>query len=115
MKAKLAGIAAHCGMEKVYHLQGADLYHVESVDMVPGRKTLQAPAPRCDIRAGTRAVIDRLNTELNAALTDPEIRAKLETSGIAPTPGTPETFAATLRKELGLYGPVIKAAGIKLN
>lgn len=62
-----------------------------------------------------RAIIERLNIELNAALADPEIRAKLETSGIAPTPGTPETFAATIRKELGLYGPVIKAAGIKLN
>lgn len=61
MKAKLAGIAAHCGMEKVYHLQGADIYEVESVEMIPGRKTLQAPAPRCDIRAGTRAVIDRLS------------------------------------------------------
>jgi hypothetical protein len=61
MKAKLAGIAAHCGMEKVYHLQGADLYQVESVEMIPGRKTLQAPAPRCDIRAGTRAVVDRLS------------------------------------------------------
>ena len=62
-----------------------------------------------------RAIIERLNVELNAALTDPEIRAKLETSGIAPTPGSPETFTATIRKELGLYGPVIKAAGIKLN
>lgn len=62
-----------------------------------------------------RAIIERLNVELNAALTDPEIRAKLETSGIAPTPGTPDTFAATIRKELGLYGPVIKTAGIKLN
>lgn len=61
MKAKLAGIAAHCGMEKVYHLQGADFYEVESVEMIPGRRTLQAPAPRCDIAAGTRAVMDRLS------------------------------------------------------
>ncbi|WP_294639400.1 GAF domain-containing protein [uncultured Aquabacterium sp.] len=76
MKAKLAGIAAHCGMEKVYHLQGADLYHVESVDMVPGRKTLQAPAPRCDIRAGTRAVIDRLSAcQDMAALLDETLAA----------------------------------------
>lgn len=61
MKAKLAGIAAHCGMEKVYHLQGADVYQVESVETIPGRRTLQAPAARCDLGAGTRAVVERLS------------------------------------------------------
>lgn len=61
MKAKLAGIAAHCGMEKVYHLQGADIYEVQSIETITGRKTLQAPQPRCDVRAGTRAVIDRIS------------------------------------------------------
>lgn len=61
MKAKLAGIAAHCGMEKVYHLQGADIYEVQSIEAIVGRKTLQAPQPRCDVRAGTRAVIDRIS------------------------------------------------------
>lgn len=61
MKAKLAGIAAHCGMEKVYHLQGADIYEVLSIEAITGRKTLQAPQPRCDVRAGTRAVIDRIS------------------------------------------------------
>jgi len=61
MKAKLAGIAAHCGMEKVYHLQGADIYEVQSIETITGRKTLQAPEPRCDVRAGTRAVIDRIS------------------------------------------------------
>ena len=62
-----------------------------------------------------RAIVERLNAELNAALADAEVRTKLEASGIAATPGTPDAFAATLRKELGLYGPVVKAAGIKLN
>lgn len=62
MKAKLAGIAAHSGMDKVYHLQGADIYLVQSVEPIPGRKVLQAPTPRCDVRAGTRAVIDRIGT-----------------------------------------------------
>lgn len=67
MKAKLAGIAAHSGMDKVYHLQGADIYEVLSVETIPGRRTLQAPQPRCDIRAGTRAVIDRISACLDMA------------------------------------------------
>ena len=36
MKAKLAGIASHTGMSKVFHLRGADLYRVLSVDCVMG-------------------------------------------------------------------------------
>ena len=62
-----------------------------------------------------RAIVERLNTELNAALADPEVRSKLEAAGISPTPGTAEAFSATIRKELALYGGVVKAAGIKMN
>jgi tripartite-type tricarboxylate transporter receptor subunit TctC len=62
-----------------------------------------------------RGIVDRLNTELNAALADPEVRSKLEASGISATPGTTETFSATIRKELALYGSVVKTAGIKMN
>lgn len=61
MKAKLAGIAAHSGMDKVYHLQGADVYRVLRLDRIEGRAELAAPAPRCDIRAGTRAMMDRIS------------------------------------------------------
>ena len=62
-----------------------------------------------------RAIVERLNTELNAALADPEVRSKLEAAGITATPGTAEAFSATIRKELALYGGVVKAAGIKMN
>lgn len=62
-----------------------------------------------------RAIVERLNTELNAALADPEVRSKLEAAGISASPGTAESLTATIRKELALYGGVVKAAGIKLN
>lgn len=62
-----------------------------------------------------RSVIERLNQELNAALSDPDVRTKLEGSGIVATPGSAESFAATIRKELALYGNAVKAAGIRLN
>jgi len=62
-----------------------------------------------------RAIVERLNSELNAALADPEVRAKLEAAGISASPGTTESFSATIRKELALYGAVVKTAGIKMN
>jgi adenylate cyclase len=58
MRAKLAGIASHSGMEKVFKLQGADVYRVADVQRVPGRRELAAPAPRCDLAQALRAVCE---------------------------------------------------------
>ncbi len=58
-------------------------------------------------------VIDRLNRELNAVLAAPETMEQLAKRGIAPTPGTPDAFAAQLRTDLAKYGKVVATAGIK--
>ena len=60
-----------------------------------------------------RPVIDKLNKELNAVLTDPAIVARLGELGIAATPGTPEQLADQIRNDLEKYGKVVKAAGIR--
>ena len=62
-----------------------------------------------------RPIIDRLNKELSAVLTTPEIVAKLEKLGITATPGTPEQFGEQMRRDLDKYGKVVKAAGIKAD
>ncbi len=76
MRAKLAGIAAHTGMDRVYRLLGADIYEVSSVREVAGRRPLMAPQSRCDIPGGTRAVIDRISacTDMDQLL-DETLRA----------------------------------------
>lgn len=58
MRAKLAGIASHSGMEKVFKLQGSDVYRVVDLRRVPGRRELAAPAPRCDLAQALRAVCE---------------------------------------------------------
>ena len=60
-----------------------------------------------------RAVVDKLNRELNAVLSSPEIVEKLATLGIVATPGTPEQLAEQIRTDLAKYGKVVKAANIK--
>lgn len=76
MRAKLAGIAAHTGMDQVYRLLGADIYEVSSVREIAGRRPLLAPQARCDIAGGTRAVIDRISacTDMDQLL-DETLRA----------------------------------------
>jgi tripartite-type tricarboxylate transporter receptor subunit TctC len=61
------------------------------------------------------AIIARLNTELNAVLNDPAVRERLAVLGIEPTPGSPEQFRQQMQKDLAAYGPIVKAAGIKLE
>ncbi len=58
-------------------------------------------------------IIARLNTEINAALKLPEVRAKLEAAGIDVRGGTPQEYAALIRSDLAKWGKVVKEAGIQ--
>ena len=60
-----------------------------------------------------RAIVDKLNRELNAVLTSAETVEKLATLGIVATPGSPEQLSEQIRNDLAKYGKVVRAAGIK--
>ena len=62
-----------------------------------------------------RAVVEKLNRELNAVLTAPETVERLAALGIGATPGTPEQFGEQMKNDLAKYGAVVKAAGIKAD
>jgi len=64
--------------------------------------------------AGTpRAIIDRLNKELNAALTNDEVRKRLAIEGAEPLPSTPEQYGADIEREEAQWSKVVKASGAK--
>ncbi len=58
MKAKLAGIASHHGMEGVFRLLGADIYRIRSIEAVPCWPPLPAPAEHHLLAAVRRCVND---------------------------------------------------------
>jgi tripartite-type tricarboxylate transporter receptor subunit TctC len=60
-----------------------------------------------------RAIVDKLNTELNAVLNDPAVRERLNTLGITASPGGPERFGRDMARDLSRYAAVVKAANIK--
>jgi len=59
MKAQLAGIASHTGMQGVFRLLGSDVYEVTRLETVPGRP-LPSPAPRSGMLGALRRVSERL-------------------------------------------------------
>lgn len=64
--------------------------------------------------AGTpKEVVVKLNTEINAILKQPEVRAKLEAAGIEIQGGTPQQYAALIKSDLAKWGKVVKEAGIQ--
>jgi tripartite-type tricarboxylate transporter receptor subunit TctC len=58
-------------------------------------------------------IVDRLNKEINAALADPEMKAKLANLGGAAFPGSPADFGKFIANEAEKWGKTIKFAGIR--
>jgi tripartite-type tricarboxylate transporter receptor subunit TctC len=63
---------------------------------------------------GTPAeIVERLHQEINAALADPKLRARVTDLGGAAIPGSPADFGRLIAEETEKWGRVIKFAGIK--
>ncbi|HTV37782.1 MAG TPA: tripartite tricarboxylate transporter substrate binding protein [Xanthobacteraceae bacterium] len=60
-------------------------------------------------------IVNKLNTELNAALADPKIQKRLADLGGIPMPMAPADFGKLIVNEMQKWGKVIKFANIKLH
>ncbi len=66
--------------------------------------------------AGTpRAIVTRLNKELQTALADTTLRKRLDAEGGAVLPGTPEDYAKTIDDEEKKWGPLVKSLNLKVE
>ncbi|MDP2396957.1 MAG: tripartite tricarboxylate transporter substrate binding protein [Burkholderiales bacterium] len=61
------------------------------------------------------AVIERLNSEINKIVKDPEFAQRIATDGLVPVGGTPERFLKLLKEEMANWEKVVKKAGIKIQ
>jgi tripartite-type tricarboxylate transporter receptor subunit TctC len=62
-----------------------------------------------------KAVIARINADLNAALKTPALRDLLAAQGAEPAGGTLEEFAALIKRDLAKWGKVVKASGARVD
>ena len=58
-------------------------------------------------------IVDKLNSEINAALADPKIRAKLVDLSATVLGGSPRDFGKLIVDETEKWGKVVKSAGLK--
>jgi tripartite-type tricarboxylate transporter receptor subunit TctC len=81
-------------------------------DFVPGYETTQwygmgAPAKT------PADIVDKLNKEINAAIADPAMKARLAAIGGEPLPGSPAEFGKLIAEETEKWAKVVHAAGLK--
>jgi len=62
-----------------------------------------------------RAIVTKLNAEINKALQSPELRERYAAIEAEPTGGTPEQFAAFVKTEAVKWADVVKKSGAKVD
>ncbi|MBC7781763.1 MAG: tripartite tricarboxylate transporter substrate binding protein [Proteobacteria bacterium] len=66
--------------------------------------------------AGTAgAVIEKLNAEINRALTSPEVRERMSVLALDATPMSPAEFEKVLRNDVDRYAKIVKALDLKAD
>ena len=58
-------------------------------------------------------MVTRLNREVNRALSDPALSARMAAQGLEPAGGPPEALAAILRAEVARWPALVRAAGAR--
>ena len=58
-------------------------------------------------------IVDKLNKEINAAIADPAMKARLAAIGGETMPGSPSDFGTLIAEETEKWGKVVRAGGIK--
>jgi len=111
------------GPAKAGKLRAIGVTTVKRSDALPGTPTIaESGYPGYETNSwntlvvpkGTpAAIIDRLNSEVAAALRSPEIRARLVPVGFDPEPSTPQALADYVESEVGRFAKVLKAMGLQ--
>lgn len=116
----LASVMSHVKAGKLRALAVVEAQRYKGMPEVP---TIKETVPNYDMftswlgffaPAGTpREVVSRLNQEINRALADPELGARLEAAALVRINTTPEQFTEMVKKELELGARFAKMLGVK--
>ena len=62
-----------------------------------------------------KPMVDRINKDVVAIITQPDVKTKLGATLMEPVGSSPEDFRALIDREVARWAPVIKAANVKVN
>jgi tripartite-type tricarboxylate transporter receptor subunit TctC len=117
-----SGIPAAIGYIRAGKLQALAVTSAVRAEALPDLPTVGEFVPGIEAsqwygivapKSTSAAIVDKLNTEINAGLTDPTLKARLAELGGTGLPGSPADFARLIAEETEKWGKVIRAANIK--
>lgn len=115
-------IAPHVKAGRVRALAVTGAQRAHSLPEVP--TLIEAGVPGYEVTAWTgvigpaglpRPVLDRLNAAVNAAIAEPATKERLAQLGSEGGGGTPEDYAALIRRDSAKWAEVIKRSGAKID
>lgn len=115
-------IAPHVKAGRVRALAVTGLKRSASLPNVP--TMIEAGVPGYEVTAWTgviaparlpRAVLERLNAAVNAAIAEPATRQRLAQMGSEGGGGTPEEYAELIRRDSAKWAEVIKRSGARID
>jgi tripartite-type tricarboxylate transporter receptor subunit TctC len=118
----IAGAIQHIKTGKLHPVAVSSAQRASSLPEVP--TFIESGLPDFDISSWVgllapaktpKAIVDKLNAELNAVLSDPAVRERLNGMGIAAMPSSADKFGQEIQRDLTRYASVVKSAGIKLD
>ncbi len=63
--------------------------------------------------ATPRDLVHKISADINGVLQSPDLRRRMNETGMEPSGNTPEQFDAFIRSEIEKWAPIVKAAGLK--
>ena len=115
-------IAPHVQNGRVRALAVTGAHRAHALPQVP--TMIEAGVPGYEVTAWSgiiapaglpRPVLDRLNAAVNRTVVEPQTKERLEQMGSEGGGGTPEEFAALIRKDSAKWAEVIKKSGAKID
>jgi tripartite-type tricarboxylate transporter receptor subunit TctC len=115
-------IAQHVRAGRVRALAVTGAQRAQSLPEVP--TLMEAGVPGYEVTAWTgviapaglpRTVLDRLNRAVNAAIAEPNTKERLAQLGSEGGGGTPEDYAALIRRDSAKWAEVVKRSGARID
>jgi len=120
----VAAVAAAMGHVKSGRLRGLAVSSPKRLSALPDMPTVMESGYKYEVnnwhgviapKGVPRAIIDKLNGEINKAIKDPGFAARIASDGLEPAGGSPEAFQVLLKREVVEWGEVVKQAKVTIN
>ena len=120
----VAAVSAVVGHMQTGRLRGLAVSSPKRLPALPNLPTVMEAGYKYQVnnwhgiiapKGTSKAIIDKLNSEVNKAIKDPDFAKRIALDGLEPAGGTPEAFGELLKREVAEWAEVVKAANVRAD